>query len=79
MLASADDDGHYWLVVHDVQMGDTAEYACQARSIVGEAWCYGELFVNKSGFCVQHNSAGVLLFRFILLYFSYVVCVHVAC
>lgn len=37
------------LIIRNVAKSDDAEYACCAHSIVGEAWCYGDLFVIDTG------------------------------
>lgn len=42
-------DGEYHFIIKNATLLDDAEYACQAKNLVGEAWCYGDVFVLRSG------------------------------
>lgn len=42
-------DGEYQFIIKKVSLLDDAEFACQAKNLVGEAWCYGDVFVLRSG------------------------------
>ncbi|CAD6186687.1 unnamed protein product [Caenorhabditis auriculariae] len=38
----------HWLILKDIRKDEEAEYACQAINVVGEAWCFSDVFVHSS-------------------------------
>lgn len=54
-------NGLYQLIILDITLAHDAEYACQARNVAGEAWCYGELFVVPEGLCLASTVVSFVL------------------